>query len=114
DMITQEVITNTLSLISENGTDYFYNGEIADALANTVQEFEGSMTMEDMQGYDVTVDDPVWGQYKDYDIATMPPPSSGGIFLLQMLGIVDGFDLSQYDIQSVEKCHLYAVTLHVA
>src|SRR5699024_7515054 len=57
---------------------------------------------------------PVWGQYKDYDIATMPPPSSGGIFLLQMLGILDGFDLSQYDIQSVEKYHLYAETMHLA
>lgn len=114
DMLVQEDLANTLSLISENGTDYFYNGEIADALANTVQEFEGSMTMEDMQGYDVTVDDPVWGQYKDYDIATMPPPSSGGIFLLQMLGILDGFDLSQYDIQSVEKYHLYAETMHLA
>src|SRR5699024_2764079 len=93
---------------------YFYNGEIANALADTVQEFEGSMTKEDMMNYDVTVDAPVWGQYKDYDIATMPPPSSGGIFLLQMLGILDGFDLSQYDIQFVEKYHLYAETMHLA
>lgn len=114
DMLVQEDLANTLGLISENGTDYFYNGEIADALANTVQEFEGSMTKEDMMNYDVTVDEPVWGQYKDYDIATMPPPSSGGIFLLQMLGILDGFDLSQYDIQSVEKYHLYAETMHLA
>ena len=114
DMLIQEDLANTLSMISENGTDYFYNGEIADALANTVQEFEGSMTKEDMMNYDVTVDEPVWGQYKDYDIATMPPPSSGGIFLLQMLGILDGFDLSQYDIQSAEKYHLYSETMHLA
>lgn len=114
DLLVQEDLANTLQLISENGTDHFYNGEIADALADTVQEFGGSMTAEDLNNYDITVDDPIWGQYKGYDIATMPPPSSGGLFLLQMLGILDGFDLSQYDSQSWEKYHLLSETMHLS
>ena len=114
DMLVQGDLANTLRMISEQGTDVLYHGEIAEAVADTVQEFEGSLAVEDMQNYDVTVDEPVWGQYKDYDIATMPPPSSGGIFLLQMLGILDGFDLGQYDIKSVEKYHLLAETMHLA
>ena len=114
DMLVQGDLANTLRMISEQGTDVLYHGEIAEAIANTVQEFEGSLAVEDMQNYDVTVDEPVWGQYKDYDIATMPPPSSGGVFLLQMLGILDGFDLGQYDIKSVEKYHLLAETMHLA
>src|SRR5699024_3538251 len=61
-----------------------------------------------------TVDEPVWGTFKGYDIATMPPPSSGGVFLLQMLGILDGFDLSQYDTKSWEKYHLLAETMHLS
>jgi gamma-glutamyltranspeptidase/glutathione hydrolase len=114
DMLVQGDLANTLRMISEQGTDVLYHGEIAEAVANTVQEFEGSLAVEDMQNYDVTVDEPVWGEYKDYDIATMPPPSSGGVFLLQMLGILDGFDLGQYDIKSVEKYHLLAETMHLA
>ncbi len=114
DMLVQSDFANTLSMISQHGPDVFYNGEIAEAIADTVQEFGGSLAVEDMQNYGVTVDEPVWGQYKDYDIATMPPPSSGGIFLLQMLGILDGFDLGQYDIKSVEKYHLLAETMHLA
>ncbi|CAM4271262.1 gamma-glutamyltransferase [Lacicoccus alkaliphilus] len=114
DMLVQGDLANTLRMISEQGTDVLYHGEIAAAVADTVQEFEGSLAVADMQNYDVTIDEPVWGQYKDYDIATMPPPSSGGIFLLQMLGILDGFDLGQYDIKSVEKYHLLAETMHLA
>src|SRR5699024_2935931 len=100
DTLVQEDLAHTLQLISDNGIDYFYTREIAEALASTVREFGGSMEKDDLMNYDVTVDEPVWGTFKGYDIATMPPPSSGGVFLLQMLGILDGFDLSQYDTKS--------------
>eukprot|EP00130_Batrachochytrium_dendrobatidis_P008267 XP_006683142.1 hypothetical protein BATDEDRAFT_14979 [Batrachochytrium dendrobatidis JAM81] len=114
DLLVQEDLANTLKLIRSNGTDVFYNGEIAEALAATVQDFGGSMTADDLENYDVTIDDPIWGEYEGYDIASMPPPSSGGVFLLQMLGILDGLDLSQYDIRSLEKYHLLAETMHLA
>jgi gamma-glutamyltranspeptidase/glutathione hydrolase len=114
DTLVQEDLAHTLQLIRDNGIDHFYNSEIAEALANTVQEFGGSMEKDDLMQYDVTVDEPVWGEFKGYDIATMPPPSSGGVFLLQMLGILDGFDLSQYDMKSWEKYHLMAETMHLS
>ncbi|WP_067729482.1 gamma-glutamyltransferase [Oceanobacillus damuensis] len=114
DLLVQEDLAKTLKLIRSHGSDAFYNGEIADALAETVQEFGGSMTTDDLNNYDVTIDEPIWGEFHGYDIASMPPPSSGGVFLLQMLGILDGFDLSQYDSRSIEKYHLLAETMHLA
>ncbi|WP_249869513.1 gamma-glutamyltransferase [Oceanobacillus saliphilus] len=114
DMLVQEDLAKTLKLIRSHGADVFYNGEIADAFAATVQDFGGSMTPEDLANYDVTIDEPIWGEFNGYDIASMPPPSSGGVFLLQMLGILDGFNLSQYDSRSVEKYHLLAEAMHLA
>src|SRR5690606_13399560 len=106
ELLIQEDLANTLQLIRSRGVDAFYHGEIADALSETVREFGGSMTSDDLAVYDITIDEPIWGEFQGYEIASMPPPSSGGVFLLQMLGILDGFDLSQYDMKSWEKYHL--------
>lgn len=114
DVLVQKDLAKTLSLIRDNGIDYFYNSEISEAAANAVQEFGGSMTAEDLSNYEVTWDEPIWGEFNGYDIAAMPPPSSGGVFMLQMLGILDDFDLSQYDINSPEKYHLLAEAMHLA
>lgn len=114
DILKQKDLAKAFKLIRAKGTDSFYNGKIGKALANVVQDFGGSMTAEDLHKYDVTVDEPVWGEYQGYEIASMPPPSSGGIFLLQMLKILDGFDLSQYDVGSTEKYHLLAEAMHLA
>ncbi len=114
ELLVQDDLANTMKLIRAKGTEAFYEGPIADAIAETVREFGGSMTPDDLARYDVTIDEPIWGKYKGYDIASMPPPSSGGVFLLQMLGILDGFDLSQYDVKAWEKYHLLAETMHLA
>lgn len=63
DMLVQNDLAKTLSMIRDNGVDYFYNSEISEATANVVQEFEGSMTSEDLANYEVTIDEPVWGEY---------------------------------------------------
>jgi gamma-glutamyltranspeptidase / glutathione hydrolase len=114
DILKQKDLAKTFKIIRSEGTDAFYNGEIGKALAKVVQDFGGSMTAADLQKYDVTIDEPVWGEYQGYKIASMPPPSSGGVFLLQMLKILDGFDLSQYDVRSKEKYHLLAEAMHLA
>lgn len=114
DWLVQQDLANTLKLIRSHGAEAFYEGEIAEALAATVQDFGGSMTADDLAAYELSVDEPIWGEFQGYDIASMPPPSSGGVFLLQMLGILDGFDLSQYDVKSWEKYHLLAETMHLA
>ena len=62
----------------------------------------------------MTIDEPIWGDYQGYHIATAPPPSSGGVFLLQMLNLLNDFKLSQYDIRSWQKYQLLAETMHLA
>ncbi len=114
DKLVQKDLAKTFRLISAQGTEVFYEGKIGRAIAKTVQEHGGSMEAADLKKYDVTWDEPIWGEFKGYQIASMPPPSSGGVFLLQMLKILEDYDLSQYDIQSKEKYHLLAETMHLA
>ncbi|MFC0044442.1 gamma-glutamyltransferase [Metabacillus iocasae] len=114
ELLTQKELAKTFRLIRAKGTDVFYKGEVGTAIAETVQDFGGSMEINDLKKYDVTIDEPIWGDYKGYQIASMPPPSSGGVFLLQMLKILDDFHLSQYDRQSWETYHLLAETMHLA
>lgn len=114
DKLVQKDLAKTFKLIRSKGTDAFYKGEIGQALAGTVQDFGGSMTTDDLKRYNVTIDEPIWGEYQGYKIASMPPPSSGGVFLLQMLKILDDFNLSQYDVRSTEKYHLLAEAMHLA
>ncbi|MDQ0413313.1 gamma-glutamyltransferase [Mesobacillus stamsii] len=114
DILVQDDLAKTFKLIRSHGADALYEGKMAEAVADVVQDFGGSMTPEDLAKYEVTVDEPVWGDYQGYEIASMPPPSSGGVFLLQMLKILDGFNLSQYDVNSAEKYHLLAEAMHLA
>ncbi|AZU62272.1 gamma-glutamyltransferase [Neobacillus mesonae] len=114
DLLVQKDLANTFKLIRAKGADAFYNGPISKAIADTVQKFGGSMTTADLNKYGVTIDKPIWGDYQGYQIASMPPPSSGGVFLLQMLKILDDYNLSQYDVKSWEKYHLLAETMHLA
>lgn len=114
DLLVQKDLAKTLKLIRAKGSDVFYKGEVAEGLAEVVQEFGGSMEVSDLSKYDVTIDEPIWGDYQGYTIASMPPPSSGGVFLLQMLKILDGFNISQYDVRSTEKYHLLSEAMHLA
>lgn len=114
DTLIQKDLAKTFKLIRSKGTNAFYKGKFAKTLSDTVQDFGGSMTEKDLENYDITIDEPIWGDYQGYQIATTPPPSSGGIFLLQMLKILDDFNLSQYDVRSWEKYQLLAETMHLS
>ncbi|GGB45459.1 gamma-glutamyltransferase [Virgibacillus dakarensis] len=114
DLLVQKDLAKTFKLIAEEGSDAFYQGEIGEALADVVQDFDGSMTAADLSKYDVTEDEPVWGDYLGYDIASMPPPSSGGLTMLQMLEMFEEMDLTQYDVRSPEKYHHMAEAMHLA
>lgn len=114
DLLIQKDLANTFRLIAEHGTDIFYNGEIGEALANTVQHYGGSMDFKDLRNYDVTEDEPVWGTYLGYDVASMPPPSSGGLTMLQLLKMFEEIDLTQYDVKSIEKYHHMVEAMHLA
>ncbi|MCP3032295.1 gamma-glutamyltransferase [Halobacillus sp. A1] len=114
DKLVQKDLADTFKLIRKDGLDAFYGGEIGQALADTVQDFGGTMTSDDLENYQLTIDEPVTGTYRGYEIASMPPPSSGGLTVLQMLKMLEGFDLSEYDVKSPEKYHVMAEAMHLA
>ncbi|MCG3420293.1 gamma-glutamyltransferase [Oceanobacillus sp. GSFE11] len=114
DTLVQEDLAKTFKLIRDQGSDALFNGEIGEALATEVQAFGGSMVTADLSRYDVTEDEPVWGDYQGYDIASMPPPSSGGLTMLQLLKMFEQLDLTQHDVKSPLKYHYMAEAMHLA
>lgn len=91
--LVQSDLANTLEAIAKNGPDAFYKGEIAEKIAQAVREAGGVMTADDLGKYKTEVLDVVRGNYRGYDVLSMPPPSSGGALLIQLLNILEGFEL---------------------
>ena len=93
----QSDLANTLEAIAKDGPHAFYEGPIAQKLAAAVQAAGGVMTVDDLKDYRAIERTPVRGTYRGYDIVSMPPPSSGGIALIEMLNILEGYDLAHDD-----------------
>ncbi|MDY5923371.1 MAG: gamma-glutamyltransferase [Oscillospiraceae bacterium] len=96
----------TLKLIADQGAEVFYKGEIADAMVAATQKYGGLMTKEDLANYEVEVMEPVHGTYRGYDIYSSPSPSSGGTIVLEILNILENFDLPSMEQDSAEAQHL--------
>ncbi|PBB94717.1 gamma-glutamyltransferase [Mesorhizobium sp. WSM3862] len=92
DLVTNSDLANTLELIARKGADVFYKGEIADQIADDMKANGGLISRKDLATYVPTVSDPLWGEYRGFRVATNHPPG-GGIMLLQMLNILENFDL---------------------
>ena len=82
---------------TQNGPQTFYEGEIAEKIATSVHAAGGVMTADDLNSYTAFERTPVRGTYRGYDIVSMPPPSSGGVELIEMLNILEGYDLGHQD-----------------
>ena len=106
DTLVQKELSHTLELIRDNGRAGFYEGETADHIVAEMQRGKGLISLEDLKNYQSAWRKPIYGKYRGYDIITMPPPSSGGIALLQLLGIVENYPLSNYKFHSAEATHL--------
>lgn len=106
DLFVQTDLGNTLSLIAEKGKAGFYAGETADKIVAEMQRGGGLISHEDLLKYDAKWREPVIGNYKEYKIITMPPPSSGGIALMQLLEIVEEYPMSEWGFHSPEAIHL--------
>ena len=105
-----QALGKTLRNIAEQGADYMYTGELAAKIAKAVQGVEinpGALTTEDMANYKAIERNGVCGEYRSKQICGMAPPSSGGINVFQVLKLLEGFDLSEYPIDSVEFANLY-------
>jgi gamma-glutamyltranspeptidase/glutathione hydrolase len=95
DVLVQSDLANTLELIRDKGRDGFYDGKTADLLIAEMQNGKGIFTKDDLKNYHAVWRKPIIGDYRGYKIITMPPPSSGGIALLQLLHSVEPFPLSK-------------------
>ncbi|WP_137042592.1 gamma-glutamyltransferase [Pseudolabrys sp. FHR47] len=95
DRLIQSDLADTLKAIAARGLDGFYRGEVARKIAAAVREAGGVMTADDLANYRAVERDVVKGSYRGSDIVSMPPPSSGGVHLIQMLNILEGYDLKK-------------------
>ena len=101
-------LANTLDKIAEGGKDAFYKGEIADKIIVQVQKDGGVLTHADLEGFTVRVLEPVRGTYRGYELISSPPPSSGGTHVLQILNVLENFNISALEVNSVEYLHLFS------
>jgi len=95
DRLVQTDLADTLRAIAERGPGAFYHGRIPNEIAAAVRRAGGIMTADDLAHYRAVERRPVRGTYRGYTIISMPPPSSGGVTLIEMLNILEGYDLSK-------------------
>ncbi|MBK9014770.1 MAG: gamma-glutamyltransferase [Saprospiraceae bacterium] len=106
DVLKQPDLAHTLELIRDKGAAGFYEGETASKIVAEMKRGGGLITLEDLENYEAKWRKPIIGHYKNYRIITMPPPSSGGVVLMQMLTILEKFPLGQYGFQSAKSIHV--------
>lgn len=106
DTWLQPDLAHTLELIRNNGRDGFYKGENAKKLADFMAANGGMITEEDLEIYEAVEREPIRGTYRGYEIVSMPPPSSGGTALVQMLNILEGYDLASLGHNSADYLHV--------
>lgn len=113
-VITNPDLGKALQLIADQGADAFYKGEIGEAMVATLAKYDGVMTMDDLAGYEVHELKPVTGDYRGYTVISSPPPSSGGTHLIEILNILENFDVASMKVNSAEYVHLFAETFKLA
>jgi gamma-glutamyltranspeptidase/glutathione hydrolase len=106
DTLIQSDLAATLTAIAEQGPRGFYEGPVAEKLAKAISEAGGIMTADDLKSYQAVIRAPVRGNYRGYDIVSMPLPSSGGTVLLETLNILEGFPVATLRQASAPSLHL--------
>jgi gamma-glutamyltranspeptidase / glutathione hydrolase len=107
EILKQPELARTLERLAKD-PDTFYHGAMARELAAAIQKGGGLVTPEDLAAYEVREREPVRGSYRGYDIISAPPPSSGGTALVEILNILEGFDLAKFGNRSADAIHLEA------
>lgn len=105
EVFKQPELARTLERIASNPDD-FYHGSLAQEMATTIQKGGGLITAEDLAQYKVVERQPIRGAYRGYEIISAPPPSSGGVALVEILNILEGYDLAKQGDRSAESIHL--------
>jgi gamma-glutamyltranspeptidase/glutathione hydrolase len=106
DIFIQKDLANTLRRIAKSGNKGFYEGETAQYIIDEMKLNNGLMSYQDLKDYDSVYRNPIVGSYRDYTIVSMGPPSSGGVLLIQMLNMLENFDIQNIKRNSTEFVHL--------
>ena len=106
DTWVQPDLAHTLELIRDHGADGFYHGENAERFADFMADIGGLITEEDLAAYAAKERSPIRGNYRGHEIISMPPPSSGGVGIVQMLNILEGFELAAMGHNSADYLHV--------
>ncbi len=114
ELLVQPELAKTLEEIAKHGSKAFYHGSIAEKMDGFMKANGGLITKQDMRDYKPILREPVHGNYKGYEIYSMPPPSSGGVHLIQMVNVLAGFSLGDFGQNSAASIHLMAEAMRFA
>lgn len=111
EIITNPDLADTMEKVAKYGVDWFYSGDVADEMVAHINRHKGLFTKQDLIDCAPKERIPVRGTYRGYDIVSMAPPSSGGSHIIQMLNILENFDLKGMGFQSADSTHVIAETM---
>jgi len=114
DLFIQPELAATLKRIARDGASEFYEGKTAELLVQEMQANGGLISMQDMKDYQAIIRKPVQGNYRGYDIYSMSPPSSGGVHVIQILNILEGYPIADLGHNSAQTIHLMAEAMKYA
>ncbi|NJO94548.1 MAG: gamma-glutamyltransferase [Hydrococcus sp. RM1_1_31] len=114
EILVQKDLAKSLRLIAKEGKKAFYQGEIADKMVSEMKDNNGLITKEDLTKYRSLIRQPVRGTYRGYQVYSMPPASSGGVHLIQMLNILEKFPIRSFGHNTAQTLHLMIETMKLA
>jgi gamma-glutamyltranspeptidase/glutathione hydrolase len=114
EILKNEDLAASMALISRDGAKAFYEGPIGRAIVAEARAHDGLITMEDLKNYKVVEREPVRGHYRGYEIVSMPPPSSGGVHIVQILNMLSAFPLKDWGFNSAKTIHAEAEAMKLA
>ncbi len=112
--LVQPDLAATLQAISARGSRALTEGPIAESIVKAANEAGGALSLDDLASYRVVWREPVRGTYRDVEIVSMPPPSSGGVLLVQMLNTLESFDVASLGAGSSQMIHMVSETMKLA
>jgi gamma-glutamyltranspeptidase/glutathione hydrolase len=114
ETLVQRDLAGSLRLIAERGPGAFYDGPIAERIVAAVGRAGGHLTLDDFRSYEALIREPVRGEYRGFAILSMPPPSSGGVHVVQILNTLEGFPIGFLGHNGAETVHLMAEAMKLA
>lgn len=114
EVLVQSDLANTLKHLAEHGPEEFYQGKIAELIAEDMEKHDGLITLEDLANYKVVEREVVRTTYQGYEVVSMPPTSSGGVHVAQMLNILEQYPVKENGSGSAQNIHLLAESMKLA